>query len=227
MPGTRRLGLGVLALLAAAPARAEEKDLTARCEAVPWVLPAPVDGVIVDPVPEGLRAIREELKKRGPSAMDEIGRCLDRSLHLRRIAPEVVSGWPCDRSRAMLLRLLKDRDEVVSGSAAFGLGTVGGAEVIDGLVAALADPRPRVRHDALNALGGVGGANRGIDGALACLGAKEPWVRDSAASLLSHADFGVEKAIPALERAAAAEPDPDARASAERSLRVCRARLGK
>src|SRR5688572_9523993 len=150
MRGTRLFGLGALVLLSAVLARAEEKDLAARCEAVPWVLPKPVDGVIVDPVPEGLKSIREELRKQGPSAMEEVERCLDRSLHLRRIASDVVSTWPSDRSRSMLLRLLKDPDEAAAASAAFGLGMVGGAEVIDGLVAAAADPRARVRHDALN-----------------------------------------------------------------------------
>ena len=227
MRGTRLPGLAMLLAHAAFPAAADDGDLAARCEAVPWVLPAPVDGVVIDPVPEGIKAIREELKKRGPSSMDAIERGLDRSLHLRRIASDVVSTWPCDRSRAALLRLLEDGDEAVASSAAFGLGMVGGAEVIDGLVAALRDPRSRVRHDALNSLGGVGGANKGVDGAIACLGAKEPWVRHSAASMLSLADHGVEKAIPALEKAAAGDPDPDAKESAGRSLRVARARLGK
>jgi len=227
MRGTRLPGLGVLVLLAAAPAFAGPEDLAARCEAVPWVLPEPVGGVILDPVPEGLKAIRGDLRKRGPSSMDAIERSLDRSLHLRRIASDVVSTWPCDRSRALLLRLLKDRDEATAASGAFGLGIVGGAEVIEGLVAALADPRARVRHDALNSLGSVGGANRGLEGAIVCLGAEESWVRHSAASLLSLADFGVEKAIPALEKLAAAERDADAKAAAGRSLRISRARLGR
>jgi hypothetical protein len=219
------LGLAVLVALTASPARAQEKDLAARCEAIPWALPAPVDGVILDPIPTGLKAIREELRKRGPAAMDEIERSLGGSLHLRRIASDVVSSWPCDRSRALLLRLLKDTDEAAAASAAFGLGMVGGTEVIDELVAALADPRARVRHDALNSLGSVGGANRGLDAAVACLGASEPWVRHSAASLLSLADFGVEKAIPALEKMAAGDSDADAKSAAERSLRICRARV--
>jgi HEAT repeat protein len=227
MRRTRLLGLGLFVVLSAALARAEERDLAGRCEAVPWTLPKPVDGVILDPVPEGLKAIREELRKRGPSAMDEIERSLDRSLHLRRIASDVVSNWPCDRSRAVLLRLLKDPDEATAAAGAFGLGMVGGAEVIDGLVKALGDPRARVRHDALNSLGGIGGANRGLDAAAACLDAKEPWVRHSAATMLSVADYGVEKALPALERMAAGESDAEAKAAADRSLAICRARLGR
>jgi hypothetical protein len=216
-----------LAALAADAAVAQDKDLAASCEAVKWVLPKPVDGVIVDPVPEGLASIRDELKARGPAAMDDVERCLDRSLHLRRIASDVVSTWPCDRSRRLLLRLVKDPDADTASWAAFGLGRVGGAEVVDALVAALADPRPRVRHDALNALGDVGGANKALDGAIACLAARESWVRHSAAQILSFADSGVERALPALEQMAAKEPEPGARAAAETSLRICRARLGR
>jgi hypothetical protein len=228
-----RHGLPGIALVLAAAAAASsfrdaagaDDDLAARCEAVKWTAPAEGSN---DMLPPGLRSIADELVKAGKTSLPRIEAALDKSLHLRRIAPEVVAHWPCDQSRGVLLRLLADPDDKAAQFAAYSLGEVGGEEVVQPLLDAGTKRTGMVRHNALNALSQLGAANRGYDLIAAGLADRQSWMRWSAVQALEHVDREdkLGDAIARAEKMAAAEKDEGARAAAQRTVRVLKARKG-
>src|SRR5262245_40277104 len=219
----------VLAACAAAfsfrDAAGAEDDLAARCEAVKWTRPPEGSS---DLLPPGLRAIADELVAAGKASLPRIEAALGQSLNLRRIASEVVENWPCDQSRALLLRLLGDPDDYAAQFAAYSLGEVGGAEVVQPLVDAGMKRGGMVRHNALNTLSHLGATDRGYDLIAAGLGDRQSWMRWSAVQALEHVDREdkLDDAIARAEKMAASEKDEGARGAAQRTVRVLRARKG-
>jgi HEAT repeat protein len=219
--------LGISLVLAAAAAAltlrdadAADDDLAARCEAVKWIEPLEV--------PPELQKIAGELVAAGKQSLSRIDAALGKSLKLRRIAPEVVAHWPGDPSRSILLRLLADPDELAAQNAAFYAGNVGGAELVQPLIDAGTKRGGMVRHNVINALGEVGGTHLGYDLIVAGLADRESWMRWSAVQALENvsAENRLEDAIARAEKVAESEKDPGARAAAQRTLRVLKARKG-
>ncbi|MEU4764544.1 HEAT repeat domain-containing protein [Actinosynnema sp. NPDC023794] len=78
---------------------------------------------------------------------------------VRRVAVWVVGQRADPGGAHVLIRALKDEDELVRARAAAGLGRVAVAEALAPLTDALDDPRPRVRANAATALGRIAPAD--------------------------------------------------------------------
>ncbi len=217
-------------LLIASPLSAQEggaPDLATRCEAVKFEHRG-TDGDSL--LPAGLVEIRDELRERGVQSLDDIEAAIPKSANLRRLVPFLVDEWPCDRTRALLIGLLSDREDFIASFAAFALGEVGGKEVVGPLIEAATKRPGTLRHNVLTALPGLGGLRRaGLELALTSTGDSEAWVRQSAYSCLESADWdkAIAEAIPALEEAVEFESVVDAKIAGQRALRVLRARSEK
>ena len=193
--------------------------LAARANAVKWE----VSPGSSDLCPPGLRAMQKELIATGPGMLDEIEKSLDHSLNLRRIASSVIQTWPCDRTRALLAKLVRDPDSMAAQEAAHSLGHVGGAEVRSALLQATRHANPGVRHAALNALARhTGYGSEEWQAARRLIGDEHPFVRQSAAGLLGDARglALIEEGMPILRKVAAGDPDASVRQEAEQGLRL-------
>jgi hypothetical protein len=166
--------VGLIALAAPLVAGEEKTpDLAARCEAVRWEQPT---GDSSELVPAGLRPIADELRARGPSSLDDIEAALPRSRNLRRLFTFVADGWPCDRSRKLLVGLLGDADEMTVYLAVDALADLRGAEVVEPLLDAARKRGGMTRHNVLNALDDLGALPKGLDVALAATEDRQSWV---------------------------------------------------
>lgn len=96
-------------------------------------------------VPALLGRLKDPVWKVNAYALDALSR-------VRPVAPPVVE--------AVVGELKNDQSSTVRGTAARALGTMGDTrrEVIDALIAALRDPEPFVRQEAVRALAGIGPA---------------------------------------------------------------------
>ncbi len=223
MDAPRWIGVVVLAFCSLAAAQDGDK-LAQRCEEIPWQLPQGSS----DTVPPQLRTIQRELIAAGRKSVPEIIAACGKSLHMRRVAPGVVSRWPADPTRKLLCRLLADPDEMVAAAAADGLARVGGREVLDPLMAAVSNTHPQVRHNALNALNNLGAANRAWKVTVVALTDPQVSVRHSAVELIAKVDGArrLKDAIERLRERADKEGDAGVKAAIQRSLRVLRAKSG-
>jgi hypothetical protein len=212
------------AAVAATFVRAEDEkkpDLASRCEAVPWT-----DPTNADHLPAGLRAIATELTSRGPTAIPEIEEALPKSVNLRRTAPDALYHWPCDKTRALLIKQLDDPDEQAAHHAAWALGLVGGAEVVQPMLDAAKRPKSLVRGQVVGALGALGATNRAWDVIAMALTERGWWGRLPALGALENFSRSdkLDDAIALVEKTAATDADERVKAAAARTLRVLRAR---
>lgn len=216
--------LAVAVCVAVAPfVRADDErapDLASRCEAVTWDEPPG------DHLPQGLRAIEKELTSKGPSVMPDIEDALPRSVNLRRTAPDVLQHWPCDRTRKLLLAQLADPDEKAAHHAAWALGIVGGAEVVQPLIDAASRPGSMVREQVLSALERLGATDRAYDVIEAGLSDKGWWIRLGAARALVNLnrEDKLDAAIALAAKVATTDSDARVKEAAARSERVLRAK---
>jgi len=202
----------------------EIPPLAVRCNAVKWEIPAGSS----DSYPAALREIQKELISSGREALTEIEASLEESLNLRRIAAKVVAKWPSDKSRAILVELVKDKDGMAASQAAYYLGEVGGKELLNPLLAAARHVDANVRHAAFNALANNSYYVANSYGAVVAVGLKDesPFVRESAVAVI--AEFRGEKLIGKglehLRKIATDDKDERVRKAAKKAIRILEAR---
>ncbi len=219
---------GLILIVPASHAQEPEVPaLATRCNAVEWNVPMGSS----DTFPPGIRTIQRELEMRDAAVVKEIATSLPHSLHLRRIAPRVFGKWPSDATRTLLIALVGDPDLHVACLATIYLGDVGGKEVVPRLVESVNDPRTMVRHNALNALGSFGAADRGFAAAKTCLEREDnpQWLVDSVLGLMAKLGGSrhIEQAIVILEGMQANAVQANRRQGAARVLAILRAKLAR
>jgi hypothetical protein len=207
-----------------ATCKKEIPPLAVRCNAVKWEIPVGSS----DSYPAALREIQKELILSGEKVVSEIEASLEESLNLRRIAAEVVAKWPSDKSRAILVRLVKDEDGIVASQAAYYLGEVGGKELLNPLLAAVRHADVNVRHAALNALAKDSYYVANSYGAVVAVGLKdlESFVRESAVGLIAEfrGEELINKGLEHLRIIAVNDKDEKVRQAANIAIRILEAR---
>ena len=203
--------------------KALKPPLAELCNTVKWEIPVGSS----DLFPAALREIQRELIASGKGALPEIEASLERSLNLRRIAAKVLAKWSSDKTRAILVQLIKDKDGTVASQAAFYLGEVGGKEVYKPLLDATKHADANVRHAALNALARTSGY--GADAyraAVACLDDKEYFVRESAVGLIAEVrgENLINEGIKHLRKISVSNKHERIRQAADRAIKLLEAR---
>jgi len=202
----------------------ETPPLAGRCNAVKWEIPAGSS----DLYPAALREIQKELISSGQEVALEIEASLEQSLNLRRIAAEIVAKWPSDKTRAILVELVQDKDGMVASQAAYYLGEVGGKELLNPLLAAVRHPDANVRHTALNALARNSAYAAESYGAVVAVGIKDksPFVRESAVALIAEfrGEKLIDKGLEHLRKIATSDKDERVQQAANKAIRILEAR---